>query len=111
MAARLSDLSPEFGRQYSDREITPDGGGIPIDRWSLSFICPACGPPYRVMINIGPVAAENDRQWKAVPLPVENGWIERVNITPSIDNTRAGHGRKHPSCGFHATIVNGEIVP
>lgn len=108
--ARLSDFSPEFSRHYRDREFTPDRGGFPTDRYSLSFVCPACGPPYRVLIDVGPTVSENPRTWKAEPLP-EAGWTDHVTITPSIDNTKAGHGRKHPTCGFHGTIIKGEVVP
>lgn len=112
-------MNPEFCRHYRDRRLTPDNGGFPTDRYALSFICPSCGPPHRVMIDIGPERLESPRTWQASHLPMSaqvymlpspNNWLDRVTITPSIDNTKAGHGRKHPTCSFHAYVVNGEVV-
>ncbi len=107
---RLSDLKPAWGRLYRDRHLTPDNGGIPTDGYWLQFICPACGPPFVVTINVGPVQQDDPRQWASSPLPDGPDWPSRVTIRPSIDNTPGGHGRRHPTCSFHGSIINGEIA-
>lgn len=106
---RFSALAPKWSRIYRNRELTPDHGGFPTDQWSLQFTCPDCGPPYQVAITIGPTMVQ-DRVWQASPMPDGPNWPDRVTIVPSIDYTSAGHGRKHPTCPFHAKIINGEIV-
>ena len=52
-----------------------------------------------------------NRCWKYNRAPPESGgWFSVLSIFPSINNTEAGHGRKHPACGFHGTIVNGDVI-
>lgn len=107
---RLTSLNPRWGMFYRDRELTANNGGFPTERFDLSFNCPVCGPPYRIIINIEREAKASPITWQAVPLPDGPDWPERVTIIPSIDNTAAGHGKKHPTCGFHGTITNGEVT-
>jgi hypothetical protein len=97
---KLSELNPIY-RKNSDR-----------DEYSLQFDCPVCGNPYRILIIVGLTMRESKecRVWKVSHLPDGPDWVNTVTITPSINNTTAGHGRKHPTCGFHGTIVNGEII-
>lgn len=110
---RLCDLRPEW--YEIARDFTPETGGVPTGNFSLSFICPSCGPPYRVHINLtsGP-ADEPKRFWHMSEAPTSENyphWPERVTIQPSINNTVAGHGRKHPTCGFHGSVTDGYISP
>lgn len=112
---RLSDLGPSWG-VVNDRNLTPENhmGGDPTDMFWLRFICPACGPPYIIAITVGlevrdHAAGTDGRCWKATPMPDGVDWPSRVTIEPSIDFTHAGHGRRHPTCSFHGTIINGEV--
>jgi hypothetical protein len=97
---KFADLNPS-ARQ---------GPGCPI---TLTFTCPACGPPYTVNIPVvlngegGQAGREDIQKWQ-VTTP-DLSW-DRTTITPSINNTPGGHGRKKP-CPWHGSIVNGEIVP
>lgn len=106
---RFAELNPQWWIEYRDRELTPDHGGIPTGNYDLRFTCPACGAPHVITIKIGPSICENPRRWRADPMPGGADWPERVTITPSIDNTKSGHGRKHPSCSFHGNIVLGVV--
>ena len=110
---RLSSLKPEGSRYYRDREKTADLGGFPTNEYDLSFVCPACGFPFVIGIRVGPEVKDKPvRCWRYNIEPYSTSdWMERFTLQPSIDNTKAGHGRKHPNCGFHGSIVNGEIVP
>jgi hypothetical protein len=108
---RLLDLSPEFSQHYVDHDKTPDKGGIPIDEYTLKFTCPSCGPPYQILIKIGKEKNEAKSIWQCSPMPNASGWMESVTIVPSINNTKSGgHGRKHPTCNFHGSIIGGKIV-
>lgn len=109
---KLADLSPSYCQLRVDQDQTPDRAGVPIPYWSLMFDCPVCGPPYRIQMILGAVAGDTPygRVWAASELPgLDASWIHRVTTSPSIDNTKAGHGRKHPSCDFHGHIEHGEI--
>lgn len=96
---------------------------VPTGDWRLSFWCPTCGKPYSVSILIGESRQEAPRRWQADPMPElftahfgicyaqdPDQWFDRVTITPSINNVGARHGRKHPTCGFHGNISNGNIL-
>ncbi len=104
------ELSPEW--RQCVRDFTPETGGILIDEYDLTFTCPACGPPFRVSIKLGlGLQDEKTHRWQANILPDGASWPDRLTLIPSIDNTRSGgHGRKHPTCLFHGSIVKGEIV-
>lgn len=101
MPARLADLSPIFQQ----------APGCPV---TLRFICPACGPPYKIDIPVNlngetpsPTGAPT---WSCVsPGPPNFSW-DNVTVTPSINNTVSGHGRKRP-CTWHGSITNGELRP
>jgi hypothetical protein len=110
-AKRLSDLKPEWYEIM--RDFTPETGGFPTGNFSLSFTCPSCGPPYQIIINLtqGP-ADEPKRFWHMNVAPsAENypHWPDLLTVAPSINNTTAGHGRKHPTCNFHGVIAEGII--
>jgi hypothetical protein len=82
--------------------------GWPI---KLTFDCPTCGPPYRIDIPIilngmGADLHPEVPKWNATTPDV--GW-DHLTITPSIDNTPSGHGRKKP-CSFHGSITDGRVV-
>jgi hypothetical protein len=106
---RLMDLSPRWRAEYRDRELTLDRGGIATGNYDLDFTCPTCGPPYRIIIKIGATADSAVPRWMASPMPGGPDWPERVTITPSIDNSKAGHGR-NSVCRFHGHITLGEII-
>lgn len=77
--------------------------------FDLKFDCPYCGKPYQVWIKCSVKSAANG-VWQVSSLPDGVGWEDTVTITPSINYTTCGHGRKKPNCSFHGTIINGEIV-
>jgi hypothetical protein len=107
---RLSELNPEWRAVYKDHHLTPDNGGTPTGEFTLVFRCPTCGPPFAVIVKFGPHPPDQAAsRWQANIMPDGPTWPDRITLTPSIDNTRAGHGRKHPTCSFHGSIVNGEI--
>lgn len=106
----LANLQPEWRQIMRDRDQTPDNGGFPTGNYTLSFTCPACGPPYRISITIGATEDVKTLRWKSVPLPDATDWPSRVTLMPSINNVGAGHGRRHPTCTFHGTITNGKIA-
>lgn len=109
---RLSELRPEWYEIM--RDFTPETGGFPTGNFSLMFTCPSCGAPYQININLTPGPPdEPKRLWHMSEAPSAANyphWPERVTITPSINNTNSGHGRKHPYCGFHGSISGGEII-
>lgn len=85
--------------------------GCPI---RLQFDCPACGPPYRIDIPIILNGAKAvDARSPDMPMWIVTtpglSW-EGITITPSINNTPGGHGRKKP-CLWHGSIINGEVRP
>lgn len=97
---RLSELKPRMQQASS--------GAI-----DLSFDCPLCGVPYRVCIRAnvnGRTPALNGIPvWQVtVPEPPNFSW-DAVTVSPSINNTPGGHGRKKP-CTWHGHIINGEVT-
>lgn len=71
---------------------------------TLSFNCPRCGPPHRIAILVGDTVQAN-RVWKmSVP---RNGNLTLVTVEPSINNHY--HARMKP-CGWHGSIINGEVL-
>jgi hypothetical protein len=90
---KFSALNPRI-RQY---------GASPI---SLTFDCPRCGPPYTVNVPIilnGQRVGPDIPMWAlTAPDPPNFSW-DAVTITPSIDITTCGHGRKKP-CNWHGNI-------
>lgn len=107
---RLSDLKPTWRRIYRDHDLTADKGGFPTDDYQLTFVCPRCGSPRVVSIRIGAAADAGLHRWAARPMPDGPDWPARVTISPSIDNTTAGHGEGR-ACAFHSNIINGEVIP
>lgn len=105
MIARLRDLITECRAVYCDDPV------FPLDTWRLSFTCPKCGPPFIVTVHIGPSRLETPRRWQWNHVPETEGFTDRLTLLPSINNVGVGHGPRHPSCSFHANIVNGNIVP
>lgn len=79
----------------------------------LSFDCPLHGAPYRIDIPVvlnGVNAGPDMPKWQmSSPDPPDFSW-DRVTVSPSIDNSPGGHGRKQP-CNWHGTITNGQVVP
>lgn len=106
---RLADLDPQWWKVYRDHETTPDRGGVPTGEVDLAFNCPSCGAPYRIFIRLGMTRQDSPRRWAMNKDHTVSGWIDQLTVTPSINNTLAGHGPRHPTCGFHGSIVNGEI--
>jgi hypothetical protein len=73
----------------------------------LTFDCPKCGPPYRISIHCHQGEPDAARAlWKWAMPPGVNDW-DRITIDPSISNHH--HGRK--PCGYHLSVINGEVVP
>lgn len=101
---RLTELNPTWGRSFGNEEL-----------YNLSFDCVKCGKPYRVSICFHTGAAVAGI-WKctspylSIP-PLIGVWptLETLTLEPSI--VYHTHGRKHPTCGWHITITNGEIIP
>jgi hypothetical protein len=115
----LIDLKPVWRRVYVNRTPENRMGGEPTDMFELDFICPTCGSPYIIGIKVAPEMREtpDHRCWKADPMPDGSAigseapsWPSRLTVTPSIDYTHAGHGRRHPTCSFHGHIINGQVV-
>lgn len=96
---RFTDLHP----------ICTGTSGGPI---RLRFDCPACGPPFTIDI---PIILNGTKAQGAPEIPLWTvttpglSW-EGTTITPSINNTPGGHGRKKP-CPWHGSIINGEVHP
>jgi hypothetical protein len=70
-----------------------------------------CGPPYRIDIPIvlngqGANLQPDVPKWTATTPDL--GW-DHLTVTPSINNTPGGHGRKKP-CTFHGSIVDGKVI-
>ena len=110
---RLADLRPVLRRIY--RDFTPHTGGVGTDECELSFDCPKCGAPNRIIIKTGPQMDFARRVWQAQPNFQTSGmhvdeWVQIATIVPSIDMTVSGHGRKSPRCTFHGNITNGEVT-
>lgn len=115
---QLVDLKPVWRRVYVNPTMKNNMGGEPTDMFDLDFVCPTCGSPYIIGVRVGPEVRDTPegRCWKASPLPGGSAigveapdWPSRVTITPSIDFTHAGHGRRHPTCSFHGSIANGQV--
>jgi hypothetical protein len=93
-------------------ELNPSCRQAPTFPIRLEFDCPACGPPYRIDIPVilngeGANLQPEVKKWTATTPDLS--W-ERITITPSINNTPGGHGRKKP-CAWHGSITNGEVQP
>jgi hypothetical protein len=102
-------LDPQWG-QMNDGNRTPEnrmGGNLVPGEYWLTFRCPACT---KGLIAIHVAAEARSGYWKADPLPSGQHWPSLATLTPSIDNTRSGHGRKAPSCAFHGNIINGQVT-
>lgn len=103
------DLAPLWGRVY--RDFDPRTGGTPTPNHRLTFICPACGPPFVVSVVVGPVADQLSRVWKATPAEPDGAtWPDRLTLEPSIGNETAGHGPRRPHCALHGNVVNGVVM-
>lgn len=109
--SQLSALRPEWRAEYVDQHLTADNSGHATGHYFLTFVCPKCGPPHVIHIKIGAEMNQDDHRWQASPMPDGVDWPSRVTITPSINNTNRGHGRRAPVCSFHGNITNGEVVP
>ena len=77
----------------------------------LQFNCPVCGPPYTIDIPIvlngeGAQVQLEVPKWTATTTDLS--W-DHLTVTPSINNTPAGHGRKK-ACTFHGSIVDGKVL-
>lgn len=71
---------------------------------TLSFDCPRCGAPHRIAILVGNVI-QADTIWKMnVP---SGGDLTLVTVQPSINNHY--HAKMKP-CGWHGSIINGEVL-
>jgi hypothetical protein len=96
---KLSELHPRFG-QAVNRPMY------------LTFDCPTCGEPYRVSIPVnvnGMTGGADFPVWQcSAPTPPDFSW-DAITVSPSIDNTPSGHGRKK-SCSWHGNIINGEVL-
>lgn len=100
---KLSDLRPEHGRILS------------TDRHFLMFDCAVCGPPYRVYIQFHRLPQETGVWHCSTPYVVvpslehlgELPDIQSLTLSPSVRFN--SHGLKHPYCGWHFNIVNGEV--
>ena len=97
---KLADLDPAIGKHPS----IPGG-------WCISFTCPACGPPHRIIINAREGAPDQARRIWSVSFDDDptNSLMENMTITPSIDNSPGGHGRNGP-CAWHGSVTDGMVV-
>lgn len=106
---RLVNLHPEWRAVV--RDFIPETGGIDTGDCELMFDCPLHGSPYRVCIKVGPNSPDPTIpmwQWNCSP----DGalWPDKLTIRPSIQMPHAmGHGHRK-DCGWHGSVVNGEIV-
>lgn len=78
----------------------------------LTFTCPRCGPPYTVNIPIvlnGQKSGPDIPMWQFMASDPPNFSWDTVTISPSIDISPCGHGRKKP-CNWHGNIINGEVT-
>lgn len=76
----------------------------------LAFDCPKCGRPYLITANLvigAPPGIPGVWGLTLPDVPSGDGW-DGVTVTPSIQTNT--HGRKK-LCGFHCSIVNGEVLP
>ena len=105
---KLSELNPRWGAMVDN--FTPETGGVPNGSFQLSFDCPTCGPPSQIMIRIGSVVDFSLAQWKFNVAPNGIEWTDHLTIEPSIDNSNGNHGRKHPTCSFHGSIIDGDVI-
>jgi hypothetical protein len=92
-------------------ELNPACRQAPGCAIRLEFDCPVCGPPYRIDIPVvlngeGAQLQPEVPKWTATTPDIS--W-DRLTVTPSIDNTPGGHGRKKP-CPFHGSIVDGQVM-
>lgn len=71
---------------------------------TLSFNCPRCGPPHRILVLVGEHVIA-DHVWKMI-VPTGND-LTSITVEPSINNHY--HARMKP-CGWHGTIINGEVL-
>lgn len=105
---RLTELHPSWGALVDN--FTPETGGTLNGSYSLCFDCPTCGSPRQIMIRVGPIADFKLLQWKFSIAPNGIDWTDHLTVEPSINNVNGSHGRKHPWCSFHGSIIDGEIV-
>lgn len=104
----LSELKPVYRRIFKD--FTPETGGVPTDEFELSFTCPVCGPPSRIVIKVGPVLDVPRHVWQATPAEPFIGWVDVMTVSPSIGWETVGHGKRRPPCTFHGHIINGKVI-
>ncbi len=107
---RLNDYRPQWGNVMED--FTPETGGVWRGKCWLSFVCPNCGPPGIIYVQFHDDAPDQSKSlWQANLLPDGTDWPNRLTLSPSINNTLCGHGRRQPKCSFHANIISGNILP
>ncbi len=105
---KLSNLNPLWSQMLDN--FTPETGGTPNGCFQLSFDCPTCGFPARIMIRVGAAIDGQLHQWKFSVPPNGAAWTDHLTIEPSINNSNGSHGRKAPSCSFHGSIIDGEVI-
>jgi hypothetical protein len=74
----------------------------------LSFNCPTCGPPYKILVNVvlgNDLSKRPDAAW-LLTFGNPTDW-NSASVVPSIVNHN--HGRKK-KCSFHGTITSGEVT-
>lgn len=86
---KLVDLNPEFGYV---------GDGV---CW-VAFDCFKCGPPCRVYLQFHD-GAQRVGVWRCTSK------IDASCLTLVPSFRYHSHGPRHPNCGLHATITDGEI--
>lgn len=98
---RLSTLNPKL-------RWSPTGNGY---THQLEFDCPKCGPPHRILVccsaTVAPGAVPGVWKLSYPETPSGDGW-DGVTLEPSIGNR--DHG-KNKQCGYHCSIISGEVLP
>ena len=81
---------------------------------TLNFDCPTCGAPYRCEIlvhavgpKITPYPPTPHPHWNVV-FGASNEW-DSVTVSPSINYTTAGHGKKK-TCEWHGHVIDGNVL-
>lgn len=98
---RLRDLNPRLAACVDD--WTPETGGRPNGNFQLIFRCPTC-QHHEMSVYLGPT----EKTHHATPFPpTGDDWIDRVSVTPSIDNSHNTYRRGR--CTFHGFITNGDV--
>jgi hypothetical protein len=101
---RLRDLQPRYSASVSDHSHDGIRDWRPNGNFQLIFRCPVCGH-HELSVYLGPTKKTHH----ATPFPPDgDGWLDKLTVTPSIDNSRNVYRRGQ--CTFHGHIINGDVT-